>query len=493
MPGAGRRTRAARPLRRARRAAARPRPSAVGVHAHRGARRRARRAAAEGPPHDHRRRRRPAALARARRLRARPRAVRRRADDEPTGRRRSARHAAAASPATRSPTRRARGVDASARNARRRRRHVLAHPTELPARAADAARLVGSLQRQVLVTDAARSDVMHARSLRRHFEIATSARSQRVQRAASSSAAASTTCSSPASRARSAATTSGSAATVDELRLAMPISTRERGDARRRTASCRRACSCRSNPRRLAALFGDVHERLAAAQERDRARRRRGTRRARVAGLPTSLLVALTRSQTRTIDFAASNLRGSPVPLYLAGARIIGELPVRAAHRHARSTSRCSSYCDELHLGLNIDPAAIIDVDAFMRDVARRVRRRSRVARADASRARAGRAPRRRRAIRRRAGRASAGAALGRRVDDVEVQRRRFVGEVDELARTGARAGRVEQVDERDRGDTRERQSGHAETVAASRPSVTHSSEARPRRRRARPRSRPRP
>jgi hypothetical protein len=27
------------------------------------------------------------------------------------------------------------------------------------------------------------------------------------------------------------------------------------------------------------------------------------------------------------------------------------------------------SYCDELHLGLNIDPAAITDVKAFMSDV----------------------------------------------------------------------------------------------------------------------------
>jgi hypothetical protein len=28
------------------------------------------------------------------------------------------------------------------------------------------------------------------------------------------------------------------------------------------------------------------------------------------------------------------------------------------------------SYCEELHLGLNIDPAAVTQVDAFMLDVA---------------------------------------------------------------------------------------------------------------------------
>ena len=51
-------------------------------------------------------------------------------------------------------------------------------------------------------------------------------------------------------------------------------------------------------------------------------------------GLPTALLVAMTRAQTRTTDFAATNLRGSPVPLYIAGARVLANYPVRSAHGH---------------------------------------------------------------------------------------------------------------------------------------------------------------
>ena len=44
--------------------------------------------------------------------------------------------------------------------------------------------------------------------------------------------------------------------------------------------------------------------------------------------------------------------------------------------------------------------------------------------------------------------------AVRREVDDVEMQRRRFVGEVDEVARPRVEARvAVEQVDERDRGD----------------------------------------
>src|SRR5262245_52868006 len=48
---------------------------------------------------------------------------------------------------------------------------VVTHPAELPQRGRDAAELVGSLHRQLLVTDPAHSDVMTRRSLRRYFAI----------------------------------------------------------------------------------------------------------------------------------------------------------------------------------------------------------------------------------------------------------------------------------------------------------------------------------
>ena len=49
--------------------------------------------------------------------------------------------------------------------------HVFMRPTELPDRARDAARMVGSLRRQAFVADSAHSDVLGDRSLRRHFEV----------------------------------------------------------------------------------------------------------------------------------------------------------------------------------------------------------------------------------------------------------------------------------------------------------------------------------
>jgi hypothetical protein len=88
-----------------------------------------------------------------------------------------------------------------------------------------------------------------------------------------------------------------------------------------------------------------------------------------VTALPTALLVALTRAQTRTTDFAATNLRGSPVPLWVAGARVLASYPFGPRTGTALNITMLS-YCDELHLGLNIDPAAITDTDWFMADVA---------------------------------------------------------------------------------------------------------------------------
>jgi diacylglycerol O-acyltransferase len=56
------------------------------------------------------------------------------------------------------------------------------------------------------------------------------------------------------------------------------------------------------------------------------------------ATLPTSLVTRLARQQAQTVDFATSNVRGAPMPLYMAGARGAGELPGRARSAGWRST-----------------------------------------------------------------------------------------------------------------------------------------------------------
>ncbi len=244
--------------------------------------------------------------------------------------------------------------------------HVVTHPTEVPGRAGDAARLLTSLQRQALVTDAARSDVLTGRSLRRHFE------TMELSFAALHTAAAKLGGSVNDAFVTGFASALGryherAGSAVDELRLAMPISTRNRGDRSTNSFVPARVLVPIQPAHDLHTLFGDVHERLEAAKQETAVTAAEGLA-GLISGLPTSMLVAMTRSQTRTIDFAASNLRGSPVPLYLAGSRIVGSYPM-GPRTGCALTVTMLSYCDEAHIGLNIDPAAFADIGEFMLDV----------------------------------------------------------------------------------------------------------------------------
>ena len=76
------------------------------------------------------------------------------------------------------------------------------------------------------------------------------------------------------------------------------------------------------------------------------------------AALPTSLLVRIARQQTETVDFSTSNVRGSAVPLFLAGARVDANYPIGPTVGTAFNLT-CLSYGGSLDMGLNIDVAAV--------------------------------------------------------------------------------------------------------------------------------------
>jgi hypothetical protein len=100
----------------------------------------------------------------------------------------------------------------------------------------------------------------------------------------------------------------------------MPISTRQRGDTSTNRFVPTRVLVPIQPAHDVYTLFGDVHERLQAAKRETALNAAEGLAGV-IAGLPTSLLVAMTRSQTRTIDFGASNLHvvsySVPVDLYV--------------------------------------------------------------------------------------------------------------------------------------------------------------------------------
>ncbi len=240
-------------------------------------------------------------------------------------------------------------------------RKAITDPLGTPRRVADAFALVGSLRRQLLVLGGAKSDVLDERSLHRHFEVRTyslSAAIAAAKRLGGSVNDLFVTALTDALAAYHAEL--GSHAT--ELRMAMAVNTRGRGDQAANRFSPTRVL-VPIGPDDEQSRFAEIHRRLDATKHESAVSATEGIA-GLVSTLPAPILIALARSQARTIDFATSNLRGSPVPLYLAGRRIVGNYALGPRVGCAINVTMMS-FCDDMNIGLNIDPAAICDIPTF--------------------------------------------------------------------------------------------------------------------------------
>ena len=149
----------------------------------------------------------------------------------------------------------------------------------------------------------------------------------------------------------------------DSLRMAMPVSTRTRGDfAANRFAPSRVVVPIAIDA--VDAHLDAMHETLHGIRQ-EPALEAADLLAALTAGVPTAVLVSLVRAQTRTIDFATSNLRGSPVDLFLGGARIEASYPM-GPRAGVPVNVTVMSYCGQLQLGIHSDPAAVVDPDLFL-------------------------------------------------------------------------------------------------------------------------------
>jgi len=78
--------------------------------------------------------------------------------------------------------------------------------------------------------------------------------------------------------------------------------------------------------------------------------------------LPTSLIGAMMKH----VDFLASNVPGTPIPMYLEGAKVEQFFPFGPTAGAAVNVT-LMSYCGRVCIGLNCDRQAIPDVEEFMR------------------------------------------------------------------------------------------------------------------------------
>lgn len=216
---------------------------------------------------------------------------------------------------------------------------------------------VRSILRQVAVTEPSRSPLWSERSLRRHLEILSISLEQAKVAAKALGGSVNDLFVCGAAGAAGAYHREKGAA-VDELRMAMPISTRtDKGSG-----------GNAFTPTRMMVPVGieDPEIRFAAIRERvnvTKAERAVGLA-SSVAGLlsplPNQLLTRFARQQVGTVDFTTSNVRGAPFDLYIGGAKITGNFPIGPMAGTAFNLTTLS-FAGNLDMGCVMDTAAIDD------------------------------------------------------------------------------------------------------------------------------------
>jgi diacylglycerol O-acyltransferase / wax synthase len=231
-----------------------------------------------------------------------------------------------------------------------------------------AARVARSLVDQVVVRDSSRSPLWRSRSGERRFDVLTR----------------------PLAPARAAARALGGTlndlfvtalvgglgryhaehgTAVAELRMVMPVNLRPPGrtgdPAGNRFTNARLLVPL--GPPDPSARFAEVSARLAAVRA-DPALALTETLAGAAVGVPGPLLRRAARHQFATVDFTASNVPGTPVTVFLAGAKVEASWPLGPLVGSALNVTLLS-YGEHVHIGLVSDRAAVRDPDLLVDSV----------------------------------------------------------------------------------------------------------------------------
>jgi WS/DGAT/MGAT family acyltransferase len=105
--------------------------------------------------------------------------------------------------------------------------------------------------------------------------------------------------------------------------------------------------------------FAAIHDLMAEAKN-ERLTGVASTLASVAATLPASVVLRFARAQVDTVDLAASNLRGAPFPLYIAGALIEANYPIGPTGGTAFNATLLS-YQNSMDIGVDIDTGAVTD------------------------------------------------------------------------------------------------------------------------------------
>jgi diacylglycerol O-acyltransferase / wax synthase len=236
----------------------------------------------------------------------------------------------------------------------RQARNLIADPARIPVAGHAAWGTARSVVTQLSATDKARSPVWTVRSLRRAFETLRVPLDD-AKRAAKVLGGTVNTAFVTAAAAAAGDYHRELGCPVDELRASMAISTRSESSGSNAFTLARMLVPTAKMP--IDERFAAIAAATAGASATSRAASME-TLASLTASMPTSLLTRLARQQGETVDFATSNVRGSPIALYLAGAKVLQTYPIGPLGGVAFNLT-VLSYDGSLDMGLNIDAAAV--------------------------------------------------------------------------------------------------------------------------------------
>jgi WS/DGAT/MGAT family acyltransferase len=238
---------------------------------------------------------------------------------------------------------------------------LVRHPSRWAGLGEDLVAVAGSATRQLVVTDPARSPMWTERSLRRRIELLQVP--FEPAKAAAKALGGSLNDLFVCAAAGGAGACHRAAGFPDgDLRISKPISTRGDSSAGGNAFTPTRVL-VPAGIEDPVERFEEVHRRLSGIRQERALSFVDGF--AGVANLlPTSAVVRLARQQVETVDFAASNVRGAPFPLYIGGARMEANYPVGPTGGTAWNLT-LMSYDGHLDMGLNVDAGAVQDPEGL--------------------------------------------------------------------------------------------------------------------------------
>ncbi len=239
---------------------------------------------------------------------------------------------------------------------------LLADPTQLPDAGSAAADTMRGVISQLSDVEQARSPLWTQRSLRRRIEVLRAPFDETRQAAknlgGTLNTAFLTAAADPAARYHREL-----GSPVESLRASMAVSTRTESSGSNAFSLARMLVPTGDMP--IAERFAAIDDAAQGARESSNTANLEAL--AAVANaLPTSLVTRLARTQSQTIDFATSNVRGTPFPVYVAGAQLLENYPIGPLGGVAFNLTLLS-HVGSLDMGVNIDAAAVAEPEFLQR------------------------------------------------------------------------------------------------------------------------------